>query len=566
MSMWRNLSIRGKLLTAVIPLFLATLTLGLASLWSSRAINSKAADIRDNWLPSTVCLAKLTSAVDEVRIKEARLVASTAIHNLAEKARARAELAAMEQAVDRAYADYVPLITAGTQDETYMKAFVADWATYRASVKGVVELSSQPDPGPMFDLYAGADRQNVDRVTKDATDDRDFNGREGQKAADHAQSLYQASRIQTAVLVIATGALCVLAGMSLLQGLAAPLSRAINALDGLVAGDLDVEVGDTERSDEVGKLRRSLDVFRRSALTAKRLEADQLAEREARERRARAVEDLVHRFEAQTGAMVSQLAEGADTLDRTARRMSGTAAQTRDQAASVADAAQVAGHSVQTVASAAEQLASSVNEISRQVAESTRITGRAVTDAERTDGIVQALADGAEKIEQVVGLITNIAGQTNLLALNATIEAARAGDAGKGFAVVASEVKSLATQTGRATEEIGTQIRQIQGATHEAVAAIRGIASTIRQISAIATTIASAVEQQGAATAEIARNVQETAQAASSVSTNIGSVRQAADDTGSAAESLQAAAGGIAGQANQLSGEVKRFVEGIRAA
>ena len=127
------------------------------------------------------------------------------------------------------------------------------------------------------------------------------------------------------------------------------------------------------------------------------------------------------------------------------------------------------------------------------------------------------LPRAAEKIGAVVGLITNIASQTNLLALNATIEAARAGDAGKGFAVVASEVKSLANQTGKATEEIGAQITQIQAATKEAVEAIRGISATIEEVSAIATTIASAVEEQGAATSEIARNVQQTTQAAREV-------------------------------------------------
>jgi methyl-accepting chemotaxis protein len=190
----------------------------------------------------------------------------------------------------------------------------------------------------------------------------------------------------------------------------------------------------------------------------------------------------------------------------------------------------------------------------------------AVEDARRTDAIVRALAEGAEKIGTVISLITNIASQTNLLALNATIEAARAGDAGKGFAVVASEVKNLANQTGKATEEIGTQIAQIQTATQEAVAAIRGISSTIEEVSQIATTIAAAVEEQGAATAEIARTVQQTSRAAQEVTDGISGVSQAASETGVAADKVLTAAADVSKQADQLSGEVHAFVTRVRAA
>jgi methyl-accepting chemotaxis protein len=218
------------------------------------------------------------------------------------------------------------------------------------------------------------------------------------------------------------------------------------------------------------------------------------------------------------------------------------------------------------VAAAAEELAASIGEIGRQVTQSSKITGQAVVDAQRTDAIVRALAEGAEKIGHVVGLISTIAGQTNLLALNATIEAARAGDAGKGFAVVASEVKSLANQTAKATEEIGAQIAQIQAATKEAVAAIRNITGTIEQVSAISVSIAAAIEQQDAATAEIARNVQQTAQSAQSVTATISGVSQAANDTGAAAEQVLGAASGLSTQAEQLNDEVHRFVADVRAA
>jgi len=246
--------------------------------------------------------------------------------------------------------------------------------------------------------------------------------------------------------------------------------------------------------------------------------------------------------------------------------MSSFAADSNDKATAVADAAEEASNGVQIVAAAAEELASSITEISRQVAHSSRITEKAVLDVRGTDTVVRALAEGAQTIGQVVGLITNIAGQTNLLALNATIEAARAGEAGKGFAVVASEVKSLAAQTAKATEEISSQIVQIQTSTVEAVAAIRAISATIDEVSTISTAIASAVEQQRAATAEIARNVQQTSSSTQAVTKNIGDVRKASIETGTAAAQLLGSASDISNETNLLTTEVNSFLTDIRAA
>ncbi len=271
-------------------------------------------------------------------------------------------------------------------------------------------------------------------------------------------------------------------------------------------------------------------------------------------------------FEAKVGNLVSMLSSGATELQATAQSMSTTATQTNQQATTVTAAAEEASAGVQTVAAAAEELTASIHEISRQVAQSAKITAKAVEDTRRTDTIVRALADGAQKIGDVVRLISGIAAQTNLLALNATIEAARAGDAGKGFAVVASEVKSLATQTAKATEEIGCQIRQIQDATREAVQAIKAIGGTIEEVNVIASNIAAAVEEQGAATAEIARNVQQTAASTQEVTATTAGVSQSANDTGSAAGHVLNAASSLSQQANQLTNEVNDFVAGVRAA
>ena len=271
-------------------------------------------------------------------------------------------------------------------------------------------------------------------------------------------------------------------------------------------------------------------------------------------------------FEGKVGGLVSMLTCSATELQATAESMTATATQTNEQATTVSAAAGEASVSVQTVATAAEELTASIHEISRQVNQSALITGKAVEDARRTDAIVRALADGAEKIGDVVKLIAGIAGQTNLLALNATIEAARAGEAGKGFAVVASEVKNLAAQTAKATEEIGTQVSAIQSATGEAVAAINAIAVTIGEVSTISSNIAAAVEEQGAATAEIARSAQHTAVSTQEVTATIAGVGQAANDTGTAAEQVLGAASGLSKQAEQLTNELNSFVAGVRAA
>ncbi len=194
------------------------------------------------------------------------------------------------------------------------------------------------------------------------------------------------------------------------------------------------------------------------------------------------------------------------------------------------------------------------------------MAGAAVAQAEQTNSEVKALAEAAQRIGDVVKLISDVAGQTNLLALNATIEAARAGEAGKGFAVVASEVKSLATQTAKATDEIASQVTAIQGATGSAVKAIQAIGSTIERVNQIASAIAAAVEQQGAATREIARNVQQVSAGTSEVNVHIAGVSQAANETGAAAAEVLDSASALAKLSDALRADFDRFVGDIRAA
>ena len=370
-------------------------------------------------------------------------------------------------------------------------------------------------------------------------------------------------------IMIVVGVAVVLAlGAAVLGGraIANPVRQITGIMTKLAEHDLSVAIPGVDRKDELGGMARAVEVFKQNAITADRLSAEQAAQNEAKLRRTQHIDELTKTFEGKVGLLIGELSQAAKEMEATAGSMTETADQTNQRSVAVAAASEQTATNVQTVASATEELSASIREIGDRVAESAKIAGKAVADAKDTDATVQALATGAQKIGEVVTLIQDIASQTNLLALNATIEAARAGDAGKGFAVVASEVKALATQTGKATEEIGAQIAHIQEATKHAVAAIGSIAETIGRVNEVSTAIASAVEQQASATQEIARNVQQAAAGTQDVSSNISGVKQAATDTGAQAGRVLDSAHELTRQASELTGEVQGYIKGVQAA
>ncbi len=351
------------------------------------------------------------------------------------------------------------------------------------------------------------------------------------------------------------------------RGLVVPLKRTCEAMDELARGNLDVDIPYADRSNETGRIARSLQVFKDHLVETTRLrtEQEEMKTRSVEDRRAVMVR-IADDFERSIGGVIRGTATAADELQNSASSMSTIAVGTTDQSAKVAAAAEQTASNVQTVAASAEELSSSIQEIARQVTQSSSIAQSAVGQAGRTEAMVGRLVEASQKIGEVMALIQTIAGQTNLLALNATIEAARAGEAGKGFAVVATEVKALSSQTAKATEEITSQIQAIRDATGSTVDAIREIGTTIGQMSEIAGSIAAAVEQQGAATNEIARSVQQAAQGAQGVMQNIAGVREASVQVDAAATLVLNAAARLTSQSEQLETETGKFLGNIRAA
>jgi methyl-accepting chemotaxis protein len=331
-------------------------------------------------------------------------------------------------------------------------------------------------------------------------------------------------------------------------------------------GDLESEIYRSHQHDEIAAMANSLEIFRESMIEARALGADQDKDRIAKAERASRMEARIVEFETTVRAALDSLQTSANSMQTTAQSMSATADQSSALVSAVASAAEETSVNVQTVSSGTEELSSSIAEIGRQVVASAQIARKAVDDAGATDATMQGLAENAGRISVVIDLIQTIASQTNLLALNATIEAARAGEAGRGFAVVASEVKSLANQTAKATDEIRSQIANMQQVTSSAVGAIRSITNTIGEINEVTTAIAAAVEEQGAATREIARNIQHAAGGTSEVSSNIVGVSTASAEAGSAASEVLSASDALRREADVLRAEIDAFLSNIRAA
>ncbi|KJC45219.1 methyl-accepting chemotaxis protein [Bradyrhizobium sp. LTSP857] len=375
------------------------------------------------------------------------------------------------------------------------------------------------------------------------------------------QSLILNMMLLAAALALATGSM-MLVGRRAIR----PLHAIRDGMLKVAAGDLTVDTGYTERRDEIGALAGALATFKQQAIEKARIEQQERERNAGAAGRQQAIEAYIGEFENQVRQTLSQLGDASNAMRATSDGMSKVSSQTNASVQIAAKASDEASMNVQSVASASEQLSASIGDISRQAAHAAGIASRAVNQARETDSTVQGLAVTANKIGEVVGLINDIASQTNLLALNATIEAARAGEAGRGFAVVAAEVKSLASQTAKATDDISEQIADIQKVAGEAIEAIKAIGGIIGEVNEVATAIAAAVEEQGAATQEITRSTQQAAQGTKNVSDNIVGVSAGADAAGAAAQNVKTASETLGAQTQQLRGQVDDFLGKIRAA
>lgn len=351
------------------------------------------------------------------------------------------------------------------------------------------------------------------------------------------------------------------------RAISAPITEMTRSMASLATGDTSVDVPARCRKDEIGQMANAVQVFKENAIETEQLRIERVSnDKRQEEEKRQSTLQMADDLESSVKSVVEGVASAADDMKITAGSMSAASEQTSSRATAVASASEEATVTAQTVASAAEELSNSIQEIARQVSDAKSVAAEGKAQAESTNVTVQGLAEGAQKIGDVVNLINDIAEQTNLLALNATIEAARAGESGKGFAVVASEVKSLANQTAKATDEISQQISTMQESTTRTVGEIESVMEAMSRINEMTTEVAASVEEQNAATREIAENIQQTASGTQEVSSNIVEVNTAAQQSSEAAGRVVEVVGVLTSQSDILRTELEKFLATLRAA
>jgi methyl-accepting chemotaxis protein len=520
-------TVRAKLLSAFAVVTVLTLVLGLVGLQQLGKVFGEVKTAHNTTQEATNHVVDLTESTLMVRVGALKLAITP---DQATRSATEADIAKFDKAVDDNVAGLKELNLSAAADAQTAN-FVKSWVIYKAARdqylipvanSGNLLLAQSNALYKVGPLYA--DVQTALGKLHDAVQTQ------SNTSYSSAQSTDSSAKTMAIVILVVAAGIAIALGFVISKSISKPLGESVESLDALANKDLtrDLEV---HTSDETARMASAFNT--------------------AAENLRGALGHIAQNSET--------LAAASQELMAVSTQMGSNAEETSAQSGAVSAAGEQVSRNVETVATAVEEMSASIQEIAKNAADAATVAGQAVEVAAVANTNVTKLGESSAEIGNVVKLIASIAEQTNLLALNATIEAARAGEAGKGFAVVANEVKELATETGKATEEISSRIQAVQGETEMAVSSIGEISGIITQINEIQATIASAVEEQAATTSEIGRNVQEAARGTTEIAENVNGVAQAAQSTAEGVGSTQQAAQELARMADELKTLVGEF-------
>ena len=567
-----SLSIRTGLLTISVAVLGLSLGVGYVAYTAAGTLNGGATRLYEDILPGIEAAEEMNVALGDIRSATAEHVANEDADAIAE---AREQMDAAVSNFEEWSETYSKTIPDDATDErSDFDAIESEYLKFMDGNARLIAHSEVNETAEANALFLGETSEHHQElagylhnlILQNKLDASDVND---------ANNATYASTVSTIIGVVAALALLALALLAYaLFGVVRPIGRIVRAMGALSGGDKTVAIPFAGKRNELGKMASAVQVFKDNMIEADRLRDDQerarkeqeAAQVRAAEDRRRAMQAMADQFESTVGDVVSSVTAAAVEMQATAEALSRTAHDASTRSVAVAETVSDVSRNVQGVAAATEELSASIRDIAGQTTQSSRMVADAARQADTTTQQVNTLAANATSIGAVITLINDIANQTNLLALNATIEAARAGESGRGFAVVASEVKTLASQTAKATEDIAAQVRSMQEATSQSVSAIGGIRSSIDRMNEVASAIAAAVEQQGAATQEISRNVQFASDGATQVSGSIEGVTRASEETSHGSGQVLSAASELARNGEVLRTQVDKFLREVRAA
>jgi methyl-accepting chemotaxis protein len=519
--------LKNRLLSCILIVALATLTVGGIGLDRMSALQHKASQI---YAQGTVPL----DAFRELQVNWWVAQAETARENIpgfspdAEKG-FQTVVAAAQARIDTLTTELISLHLTGDA-ETQLNTVKTVRPKYNATASTLIKEFQAGDKSAQA-KYVPQLVMMENQINQALTAGTDALRTSAAAVAAQATSAYRTARTLTIAAVVIGLAIALLLAVVVARSITRPVQRIRHILDQVAAGDLRGRVEVSGR-DELAAASNSLNQT-----------LDSLTE----------IFTLV-------GSSASDLADSGSTITAMADHMSSSTDFAVLQVNGVVGTAGDVANSVDTVAAGSEQMDAAISEISHNASQAARVASVAVDVAEQTTRTVGRLGDSSQEIASVIKMITAIAAQTNLLALNATIEAARAGDAGKGFAVVASEVKELAQETARATEDIATRVDTIQQDTAGAVTAIGEISAVIGEINAFQTTIAAAVEEQTATTNEMNRNVAQAADGSRQIASSITGLADGIADNQTQVHQTKQAAAELVTMSATLQTAVSRYL------